>query len=121
MRKDLLALQLWAVLLPGIQFSALPASALATERTVTAVQRVQVYPDHYAVGGRKFVDLATLEDWIKSTGTRSLELHSCMWTANERLVAAIERFQNVYLDVRWITPGMSGCPSVAPGKVAGSS
>jgi hypothetical protein len=109
---------LCAFVLPGILLAALPASAFAKDRAVATVQQIKVYPDHYTAGGRRFADLAALESWVKSTGSRSLELHSCMWTATDRLVAAIERFPNVYLDVRWITPGTLGCPSVSMEKAA---
>lgn len=82
------------------------------EPAAPAVQNVQVYPNYYLAGGKRFVDLDRLDDWVKATESRSLEFHTCMWTATEQLAAAIERFKHVYLDVRWIAPGTAGCPAV---------
>jgi hypothetical protein len=98
--------------------SGLPHAASAKEPAAAVAQQVQVHPEYYRAGSRRFADLDRLDDWVKSTGTRSLEFHSCMWTATERLAAAIERFQHVYLDVRWIEPGKDGCPAVMPDKAA---
>ena len=87
--------------------------ASAKEPAGPAMQHVQVYPDYYLAGGKRFVDLDRLDDWVKANETRSLEFHTCMWTATEPLAAAIERFKHVYLDVRWIAPGAAGCPMVS--------
>jgi hypothetical protein len=121
MSKDLTKRRCWAFVLPALLLSVPPIAALAKEQAVATVQRVAVYPKYYAAGGKRFVDLEKLDQWVKSTGTRSLEFHSCMWTATERLAAAIERFQHVYLDVRWIAPGKSGCPAVERVKEARTS
>jgi len=118
MSKDPIGRRSSAFFLLGILLAALCGSAIAAERAAPAVQRVQVHPNHYAAGGNQFVELERLEDWVKSTGTHSLEFHTCMWTGNDRLAAAMERFQHAYLDVRWVAPGESGCPAVAVDKAA---
>jgi hypothetical protein len=92
--------------------SATQFPVLANEPTVATVQQVRVYPTYYAVGGKRFANLDRLGDWVKASRVRSLEFHTCMWTADKQLTAAIERFQHVYLDVRWIEPGRLGCPAV---------
>jgi hypothetical protein len=97
----------------SLLWSAAQCPALANEPAAATVQQVRVYPTYYAADGKRFANLDRLDDWVRSSGTRSLELHTCMWTANKQLTAAIERFQHVYLDVRWIEPGRSGCPAVA--------
>jgi len=91
--------------------SASFVGASAKEPAAPAIQPVQVYPNYYLAGGKRFVDLDRLDDWVKATETQALEFRTCMWTANEQLAAAIERFRDVYLDVRWITPGTAGCPT----------
>jgi hypothetical protein len=102
-------------LLPLVTLCLLPAFVGAAE---PAARRVTVFPDHYAADGKRFADLETLDRWVKSTGARSLEFHSCMWTSNQRLTAAIDRFQHVYIDVRWIDPGKSGCPAAVAEQAA---
>lgn len=121
MKKGLSRRRSWSLVVPALLLSALPILASAKEEAAAAVQKVQVHPKYYAAGGKRFVDLDRLDDWVRSTGTRSLQFHSCMWTATERLTAAIERFQHVYVDVRWIDPGKSGCPAVVPDKSARAS
>ena len=119
MNREPMKRRCWPVIVAALLSSALPFTASAKD--VPAAQKVQVYPTYYAAGGKRFVDLDTLDVWVKSTGTRSLQFHTCMWTATDRLVAAIERFQHVYLDVRWIEPGTSGCPDAVLEKAAWSS
>lgn len=118
MSKDPMGGRSWACVLPGILVAALAGSVFATERAVPAIQQLRVLPNHYEAGGNQFVELERLEAWVKSTGARSLEFHTCMWTASDRLAAAMERFQHVYLDVRWVAPGNSGCPAVAGNTAA---
>jgi hypothetical protein len=118
MNRDPMRHHRWAVMVAALLFSALPFTASAKE--APAAQKVRVYPKYYAAGGKRFVDLDTLDAWVKSTGTQALQFYTCMWTATDRLVAAIERFQHVYLDVRWIEPGTSGCPNAVPEKAARS-
>lgn len=109
-----------ACLLP-IVLAALPGLLPAKQPANAGLQRVMVFPDHYAVDGKRFADLDKLDDWVRSSGTRSVEYTACMWTANERLTAAIERIQYVYVDVRWQVPGKAGCPAVAPDKAAAAN
>jgi hypothetical protein len=98
--------------------SLLNAAPSAKEPAANAAAQVRVFPDHYIAAGKRFAGLDDLDGWVRSGGARSLEFHARMWTANERLTAAIERFQHVYVDVRWTAPGKSGCPAVAGEKAA---
>jgi hypothetical protein len=96
--------------------AAVPAIGFAAGDPAAAAQRVQVFPDHYAAGGKRFASLDHLDQWVRASGARSLEFHSCMGSANEQLAAAIERLKYVYLDVRWTAAGKSGCPAAAREK-----
>lgn len=105
--------QVWTGIFSAAVLAAAPAMALAAGNTAATVQRVQVLPDRYVAGGKRFADVDNLDQWVRSSGARSLQFHACMWSANERLAAAIERLQYVYLDVRWTAAGKAGCPAVA--------
>jgi hypothetical protein len=113
MSKDTIKRRRASVVAVTLLWSAALFPAWAKEPAAATVQQVRVYPTYFAVDGKRFANLDKLDDWVRSSGARSLEFHTCMWTANEQLTAAIERFQHVYLDVRWIEPGRSGCPAVA--------
>ena len=108
--------RLWATALTTLVAGALSFAAHAGGPA--AAHLVRVFPDHYLAGGQRLTSVDKLDDWVRSQGARSVEFHSCMWSAGERLAAAIEKLQYVYIDVRWTPAGKSGCPAVANEKAA---
>jgi len=104
-------LRLYGRLLAGALCLTVPALGLAASPSTPAVPVVKVFSDHFEAGGKRFADIDMLEAWVKATGARGLVLHSCMSADTKPLVAALDRFRNVYLDVRWSRAGEAGCPA----------
>lgn len=95
----------------GVLCITAPALARATSPAAPAVPLVKVFPDRFEAGGQRFADIDKLEAWVKATGARGLVFHSCMSADTKMLASALERFRNVYLDVRWSVAGEAGCPA----------
>lgn len=94
--------------------AALSIAAPAVGQPATASESVvKVFADHYEAGGKRFANLDALSAWVDATAARTLVFHSCMSTPRKPLVDALERFHNVYLDVRWSKAGEPGCPAAA--------
>jgi len=88
-------------------------SAFAIDAEPEVALRVKVLPDHYAVGGARFSDVAALEAWVRPTGARVLQLDSCGQDSTKQLLAAVERLHHVYargLEIRTLAAGEPGCP-----------
>lgn len=96
-----------AVVFAGALCIAAPAMVFAA----SPLPPVKVFSDHYEAAGKRFANLDQLEAWVKATGARGLVFHGCMSGPTQPLVAAMERFRNIYLDVRWSLAGEAGCPS----------
>jgi len=91
---------------------ALPVTGVALESGASL--RVQVFPDHYALAGKRFADLATLEAWVEPLSVQALRLDSCGQASVTRLVAAMERFYGVYgqgIEIREQDPSGPDCAS----------
>jgi hypothetical protein len=108
--------RVYAGLLAGAVCLSLPVSGLAANTASASVQLVKVFSNHYEAAGKRFADLDKLEAWVKTTGARGLVFNSCMSESTKPLAAALERFQHVYVDVRWSMAGESGCPAVTTAK-----
>lgn len=92
---------------------ALPVTGFALESGASL--RVQVFPDHYALAGKRFADLTTLEAWVEPLSVQALRLDSCGQASVTRLVAAVERFYGVYgqgIEIREQNPSGPDCASL---------
>jgi hypothetical protein len=102
--------------LAGAAFLNFAVVGFAANAAAPGVQLVKVFPAHYEAEGKRFADLDKLEAWVKAKGARGLILNSCLSESTKPLVAAIERFQHVYIDVTWSRAGESGCPAVTTAR-----
>ena len=97
-----------ALILPLVAFALDPAPARSLS--------VSVFSDRYVAAGRQFSDLDALEGWVKSGSPRVLRLDGCGAASATRFLAAVERFQHVYLEIRMSEAGEPGCTTVAAGR-----
>lgn len=94
----------------------LPLAAFALDPAPARSLSVSVFSDRYVAAERQFTDLDALEGWVKSATPRVLRLDGCGAASATRLLAAVERFQHSYLDVRMSEVGDPGCATAAAGR-----
>lgn len=94
----------------------LPLAVFALDPEPGRSVSVSVFSDRYLTAKRQFTDLDALEGWVKSATPRVLRLNGCGATSATRLLAAVERFQHVYLEIRMSEAGESGCTAGGAGR-----
>jgi hypothetical protein len=75
-----------------------PLSGLAQDNVPPEALSVKVYSDRYVAAGKPFSDLAALEAWAKPIRIRTLWLDSCGPASTGQLLAAVQRFHQVYVE-----------------------
>jgi hypothetical protein len=94
----------------------LPVSGLALDSAPPEALSVKVFPDRYVAAGKPFSDLAGLEAWAKQSRIRVLWFESCGPASAKRLMAAVERFDPVYVEgiqIQTFAPAEPGCLGAA--------
>jgi hypothetical protein len=93
----------------------LPLAAFALDPAPAWSLSVSVFSDRYIAAERQFTDLDALEGWVKSSSPRVIRLDGCGAASATRLLAAVERFQHAYLEIRMSEAGKPGCTPIGAG------
>lgn len=96
--------------------SMLPLTVFAVDRTPARSLNISIFSDHYITAEKQFTDLDALEGWVKVSPPRVLRLYACGAESAARLLAAVERFQHAYIELRMAETGQPGCTTIAAGR-----
>jgi hypothetical protein len=99
----------------------MPAWAAAEELAAVSSMRVQVFPDHYAMGGQRLGDPLALEAAVRADAHAAVRLEHCGAASARPLLAAVERLHGAQVAVVEIHRLPGGVPGCAPGADAGSA
>ena len=101
----------YRMLVAGGMALVFPVAAGALENLPPETLAVKVFSDRYVAAGKPFADVAALEMWAKPILISEVRLETCSPGSGKQLLAAVERFQEVYKEAIVIKVQSPGEPA----------